>query len=111
VTADSGASRGLLTMALTAGLAVGCLLTEGRTSVESAEFPGVRIECTGEAVLGPNECLDWGESLLRGPGPASGKRVGQIVLTLRLGDARCGAEFFGPDGSHLASAAVRCPGR
>lgn len=86
-----------------------CWLVPGGTSVESAKFPGVQIECGGEASLPANVCRDWGERALAGPGLAQGQAVTRLVLTFRTGNSRCAADFYGADGRLLATAAARCP--
>lgn len=77
--------------------------------MESAKFPGVRIECGGDASLSDEACRDWGDMTLAGPGPAQGKAIARLVLTFRTGNSRCAADFYDAGGRLLATAAARCP--
>lgn len=75
------------------------------TTVESAEFPEVRIECGGDPGLGDSECLAWAEQMLS----TAAVDATKLVLTFRAGKARCAADFFAADGRMLMTAAARCP--
>ncbi len=74
-------------------------------TVESAEFPDVRIECGGEPGLGESECLAWAEQMLS----TAAVDATKLVLTYRTGNARCAADYFAADGLMLMTVAARCP--
>jgi hypothetical protein len=99
----------LAALATTAAIGACSLVPDGVSVAESSKFPGVRIECRGEARLPAETCRQWGEDLLGGPGPAQGRPVAKLVLTFRTGDSRCAADFFAGDGGLISTAAARCP--
>lgn len=81
-------------------------------TVESALFPDVAIECSGER-LSEDECLKWAEEMLPAaptrPSGGEGLAVAKLVLTNRTGNSRCAADYFAADGRLVMTAAARCP--
>lgn len=96
----------LLTAAL---LLVSCSMLGPRKTVVSSDFfPGISIECVGEAVVPAYACRAWGEKLLAGTPDAAPSTV-RLVLTYRSGNARCAADFFDAGGGLITTAAAVCP--
>ena len=77
--------------------------------VESEEFPGIQIECVGEAGLSADRCRAWAEELLSGPAIDQPEGVGRLVLTFRTGNARCAADSFTDGGPPIVTVAAVCP--
>jgi hypothetical protein len=86
-----------------------CLAPQPRISVESEEFPGVRVECDGEAGLSRDGCRAWAEELLSGPAIGRPEAVRLLKLTFRTGNSRCAADFFGANGRLMSTVSAVCP--
>jgi hypothetical protein len=98
----------LLSIIGVAALIAGCsLLSSDKTVVTSAAFPNTTIECRGEIVLPGGPCKEWGEKLLANSDVA--QSTARLLLTVRGGNSRCDAEYFGADGRLLAHEATVCP--
>ena len=94
-----------MTLRVLGALAV-VVLAACSTTVESARFPNVSVECGGAPGLTESDCLDWAERILASAPVDTAK----LVLTYGAGNARCAADYFAADGRMLMTAAARCPG-
>lgn len=79
-------------------------------AVESAKYPGVRIECQSEVQITADACRVWGDQMLdvgvRGGGS---EPVDRIVLTARDQATTCSASFYAAGGRLLGVDPASCP--
>lgn len=78
-------------------------------SIESRGLAEASVECVGEPSLSDAECQSWARRVFNeGPDRAT---VTRLVLTSRIGNARCAADFYGDGGALLLTAAIVCPSK
>ena len=78
--------------------------------VESAKYPGVRIECQSDVRITAEACRAWADQMLdvgvRGGGS---ERIARIVLMARDQARTCSASFYGLGNQLLGVDPAACP--
>lgn len=97
--------------ALLAAIAVvtACSFVETANSVRSDAFPGVSIECRGDAPVTPEQCVAWGVELLEGSEELVARTTRLVLTSSADANRRCSADFFDAAGRMFATESTRCP--
>jgi hypothetical protein len=86
-----------------------CSFLETATSVRTDAFPGIAIECQGDAPLAPEQCVAWGVELLEGSEELVPNTTRLVLTASADANRRCSADFFDAAGRVFATEATRCP--
>ena len=98
-----------LLITVTIAIVTACSFLQTANSVQSNAFPGISIECRGDAPMTPEQCVAWGVAQLGGSEELVPRTIRLVLTASADASRRCSAEFFDAAGRLIATAAAHCP--